>query len=1101
MKKFINSLATAIILLLPGFQAWGQGGTVSGTVLDVKGEPVMGAAVMLQGTSKGVTTDLDGNFTLAGIPAGGATLTVSSLGFKSRDVAVSSGQTGVTITLEDDNMLLEETVVVGYGTQKKVNLTGAITAVDAKELENRTSHNVTAMLQGAVPGLNITTSAGNPSATPDINIRGVTSINGASPIVLIDGAEGDLNRVAPEDVASISVIKDAAAAAIYGARAAYGVILVTTKSGESREGKDATVRYSGRFGWEQPTTSTDYESRGYWSVYAANLFWAADTGGQYIRYDSNDMIQLLARINDKTEDPSRPWVVVTQNMSGQPSYKYYGNTDFYHVLFQDRHPVQQHNVSLSGGNKKVRYYVSGAFDDESGILAQNPDDFKKFNLRSKIDFQVNKWIRFSNNTSFYSGTYSYCGVNSIEDAISYGNAHGLSCFVPQNPDGTWVYKTDWTDYAVNNGRQICFGNDYNTNLERRNDFTNTSELKLTPVKGLQIVGNFTYRLRNNHNTKRKTNFIYSPGPDREGVYNSGAGENLMSENMHTWQYYAANLYATYENTWAGAHHFTATAGANYETQYDKQVYVKAKNLVTNNLTDLDLVGVNAEGKVDLEASGGQSEYALIGYFARVNYDFKGRYLLELSGRYDGSSRFAPGHRWGFFPSASAGWRISEEPFFSSAKRIVNNLKIRASYGSLGNQNVTNYAYLRKISLDTFAAYSFNEGTGSARYSTISAPNSSDLTWETSQQYNLGLDAAFLDNRLELTAEAYIRDTKNMLTSGDDLPSVYGASAPKQNNADLRTKGYELSLSWRDSFTLFGKPFNYNLKGTLSDYASYITKFNNPTKSFAKSYYEGMRLGEVWGFCTDGLFASDAEAQQYAADFNLGYITKRLTGGWQAGDLKYIDLDGDGSLGIGQNTVDEPGDRKILGNSLPSFQYGFQLGFDWVGFDFSIFFQGVGEHYVYPHYEMMQFWGGYSRPYVSYLPSDFLDKVWSVDNPNSYFPRPRAYSAMTSGAYLRLVNDRYLQNMAYLRLKNLTFGYTLPEKLTKAIGLEKVRVYFSGENLAYWSPFKKNCAYIDPEAMSKADSNGYADLGFDDTRFYNAIYPWQASYMFGIDITF
>lgn len=1092
MKNLIHSLATVCLLLL-GLQAWGQGGTVTGRVLDSEGEPVMGAAVLIQGTSNGVITDLDGNFTLAGIPAGGANLTASSLGYKSQDIAVKPGQTGVVITLEGDSMLLEETVVVGYGTQKKVNLTGAITAVEAKELENRTSHNVGAMLQGAVPGLNIVASAGTPSSTPSINIRGVTSINGASPLILIDGAEGDLNHVASEDIASISVIKDAAAAAIYGARAAYGVILVTTRSGESKDGKGAQVHYSARFGWEQPTTKTDYETRGYWSVYAANLFWASDSGGQYVRYDDNDMNELLARINDKTEDPSRPWVIVTTNKSGQPSYKYYGNTDFYHVLVNDRHPVQQHTLSLSGGNKKVRYYVSGSFDDETGVYAQIPDEFKKYNLRSKIDFQVNKWIRFSNNTSFYSGTYSYNGINDTEYLLSLGASHGLACFVPKNPDGTWVYKTDWTDYAVNNGSQIASGNGYNVSLQRRTDVSNTSELKLTPVKGLQIVANYTYRWRYKHNTKRKTNFVYSPGPGREGVYDTGGAANYLNENILNYWYSAANIYASYENTWNGAHHFTATAGANYETEYNKTVHVGGYYLISNNLSDLDLVGLNPDGVVQLSASGGQSEYAIMGYFGRVNYDYKGRYLIEFSGRYDGTSRFAPGHRWGFFPSVSAGWRISEEPFFAPAKNVVNNLKVRASFGSLGNQNVANYAYLRTISLEALD-YSFNEGSGKSRYSTVSAPNSSSLTWETSEQYNIGLDAAFLGNRLEFAGEAYIRDTKNMLTSGDDLPSVYGASAPKENNADLRTKGYELSLSWRDSFKLLGKPFNYNVRVNMSDYASYITKFNNPTKSFAKSYYEGMRLGDVWGYCTDGLFATDDEARQYVSEVDLGMFNKRLTGGWLAGDVKFLDINGDGKLSAGQNTADDPGDRKILGNSLPSLHYGIQFGFDWAGLDVSVFLQGVGEHYEYPHKEMMQFWGGFSRPYVSYLPTDFLGKLWSEQNPDSYFPRPRAYLANTSGSYLTVINDRYLQNMAYLRLKNLTVGYTLPSKITKAVKLDKVRVYFAGENIAYWSPFKKNCAYIDPEAVQ--------DLGYvSQPRYYNCIYPWQASYMFGIDITF
>ena len=1089
MKNLIHSLATVCLLLL-GLQAWGQGGTVTGRVLDSEGEPVMGAAVLIQGTSNGVITDLDGNFTLAGIPAGGANLTASSLGYKPQDIAVKPGQTGVVITLEGDSMLLEETVVVGYGTQKKVNLPGAITAVEAKELENRTSHNVGAMLQGAVPGLNIVASAGTPSSTPSINIRGVTSINGASPLILIDGAEGDLNHVASEDIASISVIKDAAAAAIYGARAAYGVILVTTRSGESKDGKGAQVHYSARFGWEQPTTKTDYETRGYWSVYAANLFWASDTGGQYVRYDDNDMNELIARINDKTEDPSRPWVIVTTNKSGQPSYKYYGNTDFYHVLVNDRHPVQQHTLSLSGGNKKVRYYVSGSFDDETGVYAQIPDEFKKYNLRSKIDFQVNKWIRFSNNTSFYSGTYSYNGINDTEYLLSLGASHGLACFVPKNPDGTWVYKTDWTDYAVNNGSQIASGNGYNVSLQRRTDVSNTSELKLTPVKGLQIVANYTYRWRYKHNTKRKTNFVYSPGPGREGVYDTGGAANYLNENILNYWYSAANIYASYENTWNGAHHFTATAGANYETEYDKTVHVGGYYLVSNNLSDLDLVGLNPDGVVQLSASGGQSEYAIMGYFGRVNYDYKGRYLIEFSGRYDGTSRFAPGHRWGFFPSVSAGWRISEEPFFAPAKNVVNNLKFRASFGSLGNQNVANYAYLRTISLEALD-YSFNEGSGKSRYSTVSAPNSSSLTWETSEQYNIGLDAAFLGNRLEFTGEAYIRDVVGMLTDGMDLPAVYGAGVPQMNAADLRTKGYELSLGWRDSFKLAGKDFSYFIKGTASDYRANITHFKNETKLLS-SFYDGYELGQIWGFHVIGLFASDEEAKEYTSKVDQSYFNANLNGGWKAGDLKYEDRDGDGVVGVGDNTLSNPGDRFYLGNQKARFHYGFTTGFSWMNFDFIVFFEGTGNHYWYPSNFNFDFWGPFSLGYPTFLEKNFLDKCWSEDNPDAYFPRPRSNVASNSGGELgRNHNDRYIQNIRYLRFKNLTLGYEIPKKIVSLIGLEKARVYFSGENLYYWSPLRKVTDHIDPESA----------FNRSDDAYNNAAYPWQKTFMFGIDITF
>jgi TonB-linked SusC/RagA family outer membrane protein len=467
----------------------------------------------------------------------------------------------------------------------------------------------------------------------------------------------------------------------------------------------------------------------------------------------------------------------------------------------------------------------------------------------------------------------------------------------------------------------------------------------------------------------------------------------------------------------------------------------------------------------------------------------------MSGRYDGTSKFAKGSRWGLFPSASAGWRISEEDWFSPAKDVVNNLKLRLSYGSLGNQNVAAYQFIRKIQTYDFAGFSFGEGSTTASYTSLSAPNSGDLTWETSQQYNLGIDAGLFNDRLSFTAEGYIRDTKDMLTDGVALPSVYGASEPDMNAADLRTTGYELSISWRDQFNLWGKPFGYNVGATLSDFSTVITKYDNKEKTFAKEYYEGMKLGEIWGFVVDGLFQSDAEAKAYAEQVDLNYINKRLYGGWLAGDPRYVDINGDGKISVGANSVDNPGDRKILGNSIASLQYGLSAGFDYLGFDFSVFFQGTGNHYWYPNAESMAFWGPYSRPYCTYLADDFLDNVWSEENPDAYFPRPRAYSAFTSGATLANVNSRYLQNLRYLRLKNLSVGYTVPANISKKIGVQKARIYFSGENLAYWSPFKKHSRYIDPEAAFDRLSGG------SPTRYNNAFYPWQKTFMFGIDLTF
>ena len=1090
--RLIKPIAVSLLLAFGGLiSLYAQSRSVSGKVLDEQQVPIIGAAVILAGGgSVGSVTDIDGNFALT-VPSGDVTLNVTCLGYESKAVSVSNTQSMVTIILKEDSMMIDETVVVGYGTQKKVNLTGAITTVASKELENRTSHSLTNMLQGSVPGLNITTSSGTPGASGSINIRGVTSINDAEPIVVIDGAIGDLDRVNPNDVQSISVIKDAAAAAVYGARAAYGVILITTKSGSDKDGK-AIVKYSGKFGWEEPTTSTDYETRGYWSVYTVDKFWQADAGKKYTTYTDYDMGQLLARVNDKTEHPDRPWVVEDVR-NGKRQWVYYANTDWYHELYKDQHPVQKHSVSISGGGKAVRYFLSASYDKKVGVIKQNPDVYQKYNLRSKLDFDINKWFKMSNNTSYFASSYSFPGVGDVENALAYAARHALAAFPLKNPDGSWVYTTPMIsgNYNVANGRHIVYGNDKNFNLDKYNDFQNTTELKFTPVKQFNITANFTYRNYTTSYTNRQTKFDYRvyPGADIQ-YYTSGAGEDKLTENIKRYNYLSGNVFATFEETWKDAHHLTVMAGLNAETWANKNVKALGKNLLSEDLNDLNLIAPDVDGNVLTEVGGGQNAYSLLGVFARVNYDYKGRYLFEASARYDGTSRFAAGSRWGLFPSGSIGWRISEEPFFAPAKKVVNNLKLRASYGSLGNQNVGYYAHLRTISLNYFSNYTFGEGSTKPKYSSLSNPVSSGLTWETTQQSNIGLDMTMFNNRLEFTAEAYIRDTKNMLTDGDALPGVFGADPPKANSADLRTKGYELSLSWRDQFNLAGHPFGYSVRATMSDFRSHITKFDNPTYTFGKSYYEGMRLGDIWGFVVDGLFATDEEAKQYTSEvLDCSYINGRMTGGFLAGDLRFVDLDGDKVLGIGSNTVDKPGDRKILGNSLPSLQYGMTFAFDWLGFDVSAFFQGTGNHYWYPHGFNMNFWGCYSYSYVSFLQRDFIQRCWSEENPDAYFPRPRSYSA--TGGELSKVNSRYLQNVRYLRFKNLTVGYTLPKKWLDKVRVDKVRIYFTGENLHYWSPLKKNCLYVDPESAFSRSSDVDNHMS----------YTWQKTMMFGIDITF
>lgn len=1086
--NILKSVVLFLILLLAGSSMVlsAQNRSISGKVFDTNEEPLIGVTVTIENTTIGAITDIDGAFTLQ-VPEGKVVLNVSYVGFVPQKVTVASGQSNVTVRLSEDAVLLNEVVVVGYGKQKKVNLTGAVASVGGEELENRVTKSLSSMLQGTVAGLNVTTSSGVPGSSASINVRGITSIHESEPLVLIDGAVGDIDRVNPNDVESISVIKDASAAAIYGARAAFGVILVTTKSGAAKGGK-ATVRYSGRFGWQAPTTSTDYETTGYWSVYTINQFWQANSGTLYVDYTDQDMQELWNRVNDKTEHPDRPWVVEDVR-NGRNQWVYYGNYDWWHSLYRDNRPMQQHNVSISGGKDDVKYFVSGSYDKQTGILRENPDIYWKYNLRSKIDFRINEWLTMSNNTSFYSSQYSYLGDGDVENTLAYSARHALACFPQKNPDGSWLYSTPYLNYKVANGRHILLGENSHRNVERSTDFTNTTRLVYAPIRELSFTGDFTYRQYQSRNTSRSNVMYYREYPDGELLsYATGAGANRLDEAVNTNQYYSTNIFGTYDDTFNQAHHLSVVGGMNYEAWKNKNISAYGENLVSTDLDDLDLVGQNAEGATITGVGGGQNEYALLGIFGRINYDYKSRYLFEVSGRYDGTSRFASGSRWGFFPSASAGWRISEESFFQPVRQWIDNLKVRGSFGSLGNQNISSYySFARLISISSLG-YTFGEGSVLPKYSSLSAPIASGMTWETAQQWDFGFDLTMLGNRLNLTVDGYIRDTKDMLTDGVDLPGVYGADLPDMNAADLRTKGYEITLNWRDRLTLGNKPFEYSVGLNLSDYKSVITKYDNENKTFAKDYYEGMEIGEIWGYVTDGLFQTDEEAKAYAEKVDLSYVLKGQTGGWQAGDVKFVDLDGDGKIGIGSNNVDNPGDRKILGNSLPSFSYGISASAQWNGFDVSAFFQGTGNHYWYPAGQSMPFWGPYSYPYLSFLQKDFLADVWTAENTDAYFPRAMAYSA--SGGVLSNVNDRYLQNLRYLRFKNLTVGYTLPQSWTGKARIESVRIYFTGENLCYWSPLKKHSRYVDPEAaIDRSDA------------YNNAYYPWQKSFLFGIDVTF
>ena len=1056
---------------------------VRGTVTDETGEPVIGAGILIKGTSNGTITDLDGKYSLQAAP--GDVLVFSSIGYATEE-RTFSGEEVIDVVMSSDNVMLNETVVVGYGTQKKINLTGAVSVVDADQLKSRQASTLGGMLQGTMPNVNITFSSGRAGTDATVNIRGVTSIaSSTGPLILVDGVEMNMSDVNPNDVESISVLKDASAAAVYGSRAAFGVVLITTKTGSSES--KASVSYNGKFGFGGVTTSTDFENRGYYHAYITDMFGRTYQGQQMTTYTKEDYHELWIRRNDKVENPERPWVVETEN----GEYKYYGNFDWYNFLYDNTRPTWDHNISVQGGTDKVKYFISGNFYTQKGTARINPDRYTHYTVRGKVTADVKKWLQVSMNTNFSSRNFSWPGATS-NLATYYDSTflNALASIVPMNPDGTLVYKTSvWADdsYAVTGGVSAIALYGKHKMTSKYNEFRINGEAVFKPVKQLDITLNYTYtRLQNDH-FNRFVEVPYSKFPGETQWMGTSDTENKIQESFNLTQRHVANAFATYHDKFAGEHDLKLMAGFNYENIYYKKNYMRRYGLLTDDLSDFNL----ATGS-QYYTSGGQDRYIVMGFFFRANYAWKDRYLAEVSGRYDGSSRFAKGHRFGFFPSFSLGWRMSEEKFFEPAKDIVNNLKIRASFGGLGNQAAVGYYdYIQTISTSSQMNYSFGNSE-KAYYAAESNPNSTDLTWEKVYTTNLGVDLTMLKGRLSFTLDGYMRDTKDMIMQSKALPATYGASAPKSNSADLRTWGWEFSVSWNDQVELLNDPFHYYITAGLGDNVSFVTRYDNPNKTLAEPYV-GQRLGDIWGFKTDGLYRTDDEALNAINQDIVNEMINMETvdPGLHAGDVKYVDIDGNGILER-TTSANDIKDMVVIGNSLPRFNFSLTFGLDWKGIDFSMMFQGIGKQNWYPGTGCSLFWGPYGRPHNSFLPADFMSRVWSEDNPDAYFPRPRGYVANKTSRELGATNDRYLQNIGYMRLKNLTLGYSLPKRWIEKIKMQKLRVYCCGENLFTVSGLKSK--YIDPEQASAANT----------WKSYNGdakVYPYAITCTFGIDITF
>lgn len=1043
---------------------------VQGTVTDEKGAPLPGVTVQVKGTTQGTVTDAAGRFSMD-VPED-AVLVISFIGYQSQEVAVG-GRTAIDVQLRSSASGLNEVVVVGYGTQKKANLTGAVSQVGSDVLDNRSLPNLTQGLQGTIPNLNITMLDGKPIQSPEYNVRGTTSIGQkGSALVLIDGVEGDPSLINPSDVASITVLKDAASAAIYGARGAFGVVLITTK--DPQKGK-TSIRYSSSYSFKSPTAIPDEVTNGYLWAKMFSEAWSATYNYTQIAQNVNKTLKFsqdyLDALKAHDEDPSLPKTEVGPN----GEYQYFHNTDWYGLLYKPHNFATDQNITISGSSDKASFYLTGRYYNQTGIFRYNSDDYRMYNFRAKGSVQVLPWLEVNNNTAYSSMTY-HNPLNVGEGGGIWRNmsdeAHAMAPLL--NPDGTLTYSAAYTVGDLFYGKN---GIDFNDAM-----LMNTTGVVARFFDNkFRINGNFTFQQSNGRQQRIRVPIPYSTKP---GVINylSTQYNDFQKLNSHK-SYIAANLYGEYENTFASAHHVKAMIGYNFEQERFESTTVLRNGLIYPDARDISL----ALGQ-SISTDGGWEQWDILGGFFRFNYGYKDRYLLEVNGRYDGSSKFPSDQQFGFFPSVSAGWRLSQEPFWHVSKDLVNDLKIRLSYGSLGNGNINSYNFL-----EIFNISQSGRVLGGERPQQTSAPGvvPDGLTWETSTTENIGLDLTMLDSRLSFTGDAYIRRTTNMFTVGPTLPDVFGTTVPKGNYADLKTRGWEVSLTWQDQLGLDAAPFHYSVTVNLSNYAAEITKYNNPDKKLS-DYYVGERIGELWGYVTEGYW-TDKDVDQAAA-MNVNISNNSSV--WLPGDIKFQDRDGDQVITHGNQTVDNPGDMKIIGNTEPRYIFGVNLGADWHHFFLGAFFQGVGKQQWYPDQNSDAFWGQYNRPYNHPLKSQ-LDKIWSEDNPNAYFPRYRGYVALSGERELSLPQTKYLQNVAYIRLKNIQLGYNLPTALVSRIKMKQAQLYASAENIWVWSPmFRITDHNLDPESIHGSDRVLTSGTSGDGQN-----YPILKSITLGLSVTF
>lgn len=1057
-----NSFYLTSSLVLISTNVFAQSPIIKGRVTTKEG-PLQHVSVSIDGKKNTVFTNKDGLFEIKGIPV--QTLTFSYVGYNSSTVVLTSSQLNLTnleinVELEpNDSSILDEVVVVGFGSQKKANLTGSVSTIDAKQIENRPVRNALQAMQGLAPGLNIAQNSGTLESNPSVNIRGNGTIgtSSSSPLILIDGSEGSLSALNPQDIESISVLKDASAASIYGSRAAFGVILVTTKSGVA--GK-TSVNYNNNFRLNQPTLLPKMMDSYTFAQYVNQ----AEVNGNGTPHFSQEH---LKRILDYQNGIITGSTIIDPNNKQYWAEGYaYGNDniDWFDAMYRDRAFSQEHNLSLNGGGDKTTYYLSGNLMKQQGLMAFNTDHYDRYSVAAKINSKLSSIFQLNYNARLVREDYDRPAAltNSFYDDLG---RQGWPTLPLYDPNG-YLFSSPSPALAMQDG-----GNDNSTQ-----DFIYQQlQLVLEPIQGWKTFGNFNYRTKTQFrhwDSQRLYNHDVNGDPylykTSSNVYEFGLKEN----------YYNINVYSEYVKNW-GNHNIKAMIGGQVEHTAYRNLGVQRDGIIIADQPVINLAsGTDINGNpIVPTVSGEYQKWATAGFFGRLNYSYEDKYLLEGNLRYDGSSRFRSNSRWGWFPSVSAGWNVAKESFFQDALPIINQFKLRASYGELGNQN-TNGWYPTYVTQPTGTA----NGSwliNNARPNTAAAPGlvSALLTWETIKTINVGLDFALLNNRLSGSFEVFERKTLDMVGPAPQLPVTLGTAVPQMNNTDLKTKGFEATLGWND-FTEGG--LNYNFKFLLSDYQTTITRYPNAIGSLS-TYREGQKLGEIWGFETIGIAKTESEMQNHLTSLPNGGQNAVGTQ-WGAGDIMYKDLNGDGKIDWGSSTESDPGDRRVIGNNTPRYSFGFNIGANYKNFDFSVFLQGVMQRDVWQggYY----FWGATSNKWWSTGLVDHLDYFRTADNElgenlDAYYARPVFGTSKN-----QQTQSRYLQNAAYIRIKNIQVGYSLPQEVTQRIGIGKVRIYVAGENV--WTG-SSVAGMFDPETID-GGSNG-------------TVYPLTKVWSAGLSVTF